>query len=131
MSHTALTVQDLHSYRRQLVALIKRVSDDVKKLEIEGTQPSELAAIGVDAVPQQAERGAREAEEEVARAVLLSEDHILAEANAALARLDARTFGLCERCGRTISKARLEAIPYARCCITCAATPSASGEKRE
>jgi RNA polymerase-binding transcription factor DksA len=109
--------------------LAKRVSGDVKELEIEGTQPSEMAAVGVDAVPQQAERGAREAEEAVARTILLSEDQILAEARAALDRLDARTFGACERCGHAISQARLNAIPYARFCISCAATQSDGGAR--
>ena len=44
----------------------------------------------------------------------------LAEVDAALARLDAGTYGLCERCGRPVDEARLEARPEARHCIDCA-----------
>jgi DnaK suppressor protein len=35
----------------------------------------------------------------------------------ALTRLDAGTFGICERCGKPIEKARLKALPYASLCI--------------
>ena len=38
----------------------------------------------------------------------------------ALTKLEAGTFGTCERCGEPISPARLEAMPAARYCINCA-----------
>lgn len=44
----------------------------------------------------------------------------LAEIDAALARVDAGTYGTCERCGDPIVPARLEARPVARLCIGCA-----------
>ena len=37
----------------------------------------------------------------------------------ALQRLDAGTYGYCERCGSEISAARLEAMPHAPLCVTC------------
>ena len=40
----------------------------------------------------------------------------------ALAKLDAGTYGQCEQCGGEIGAARLEAMPAARLCITCAST---------
>ncbi|HWI44036.1 MAG TPA: TraR/DksA C4-type zinc finger protein [Nocardioides sp.] len=44
----------------------------------------------------------------------------LAEVDAALERLDAGTYGVCERCGEAIAEGRLEARPTARLCIRCA-----------
>ena len=44
----------------------------------------------------------------------------LEEVDAALARLDAGTYGVCERCGEPIGEGRLEARPVARLCIRCA-----------
>jgi DnaK suppressor protein len=44
----------------------------------------------------------------------------LAEIDAALTRLSAGTYGVCERCGGPIAPERLEARPVARTCITCA-----------
>lgn len=43
----------------------------------------------------------------------------LVQVDAALARLDDRTFGTCIRCGRDIAPARLEALPWAAHCIEC------------
>ena len=43
----------------------------------------------------------------------------LVEVDDALARLDAGTYGTCERCGAEIAAARLEARPTARTCVTC------------
>ena len=43
--------------------------------------------------------------------------HLLNEIEAALARIDDGTYGLCTRCGRPIDPERLEAVPYATLCI--------------
>jgi DnaK suppressor protein len=37
----------------------------------------------------------------------------------ALAKMDAGTYGVCERCGNGISPERLEALPWAVLCIDC------------
>ncbi|MGI8810020.1 MAG: TraR/DksA family transcriptional regulator [Acidimicrobiales bacterium] len=37
----------------------------------------------------------------------------------ALAKMDAGTYGVCERCGHPIPKARLKALPYAALCVAC------------
>lgn len=46
-------------------------------------------------------------------------EHVLAEIEAALERIDAGTFGRCRRCGEAIDEARLEALPWATKCIGC------------
>jgi DnaK suppressor protein len=43
----------------------------------------------------------------------------LSEVEAALDRVRAGTYGVCERCGGTIPAARLEARPVARACVRC------------
>jgi DnaK suppressor protein len=41
------------------------------------------------------------------------------EIDAALAKIEVGTYGTCESCGNPVPKARLEAIPHARLCVTC------------
>jgi DnaK suppressor protein len=53
-------------------------------------------------------------------ALVLQVQHHLAEVEAAVQRLEAGGYGVCERCGQPIASARLEARPVARTCITCA-----------
>ena len=48
-----------------------------------------------------------------------SERDILIEIDDALQRLDDGKYGVCEQCGETIPKARLQAIAWARYCIDC------------
>jgi DnaK suppressor protein len=45
----------------------------------------------------------------------------IAEIDAALARLDAGVYGICEECGAAIGEERLEARPFATRCIACQA----------
>jgi RNA polymerase-binding transcription factor DksA len=44
----------------------------------------------------------------------------ISEVDDALRRVDAATYGSCERCGRPIAPERLAARPIARCCVACA-----------
>jgi len=44
---------------------------------------------------------------------------MLAAIDAALARVEANTYGRCETCGDEISAERLEAYPWASLCIEC------------
>ena len=120
MSKTALTAHDQQTYRQRLLGLTERVSGDVAQLEDEALRPTGSDGTAADAPTCQPTPASTEGDEEVARTVLLSEEQILAEAQAALTRLDEGTFGRCERCGRAITKSRLNALPYARQCIRCA-----------
>ena len=43
----------------------------------------------------------------------------LRDVGRAIAKMDAGTYGTCERCGSAISADRLEAIPWAILCIDC------------
>lgn len=43
----------------------------------------------------------------------------LEDVRAALRKIEQKTYGLCERCGKEINPERLEAIPAARLCISC------------
>lgn len=53
--------------------------------------------------------------------VIEAERGMLDEIQAAIHRIDAGTFGVCENCAELIGYERLEAIPYASRCIKCAA----------
>ncbi len=44
-------------------------------------------------------------------------DHLIAEVEAALGRIEDGTYGTCVACGKPIDAERLEAVPYATLCI--------------
>ena len=43
----------------------------------------------------------------------------VAEIDAALERVEAGSYGMCEACGKPIPKARLEVVPEATLCVSC------------
>jgi DnaK suppressor protein len=47
---------------------------------------------------------------------------MLRDVVSALTKIDDGSFGNCERCGEAIAEKRLEALPFARYCITCQRT---------
>jgi DnaK suppressor protein len=67
-----------------------------------------------------ADSGQVAAEQGENRALVGQLEETLAEVERALAKLDEGSYGTCESCGKTISEARLEAMPATRYCIDCA-----------
>jgi RNA polymerase-binding transcription factor DksA len=96
--------------RAQLAAERERVNGQLAELGVERDSFDEGFA---DSGQVTAERGEVEALVGTLRDTLTDID-------AALAKFDAGSYGICESCGGQISEARLEAMPAARLCITCA-----------
>jgi RNA polymerase-binding protein DksA len=46
-------------------------------------------------------------------------EHVLADIDAALGRIEGGTYGTCTSCGKEIPEERLEARPWATLCIDC------------
>ena len=55
---------------------------------------------------------------------------MLDDVGRALAKLADGSYGTCDLCGRAIPRERLEAIPWAVLCITCAGARGARGARR-
>jgi DnaK suppressor protein len=49
------------------------------------------------------------------------EERTLEQVEAALARLEDGTYGICSDCGKSINPERMEALPHATLCIECQA----------
>ncbi|MHB8464643.1 MAG: TraR/DksA family transcriptional regulator [Acidimicrobiales bacterium] len=60
------------------------------------------------------------AERGEAEALLTSLKETLDSVEHALEKVDGGSYGVCESCGEPITPARLEAMPAARLCISCA-----------
>jgi len=122
MSKKPLTLQEIREYRLQLQSLLDPLKEKVSELEAEALRPvASSLARHPDQIPaHDADPETRVAEDQVALAILGSEEHMLAEVKEALARLEAGTFGNCTQCGHAITRARLDVVPYARHCIRCA-----------
>lgn len=81
-------------------------------------QLAELGDLSYD--PNFADSSQVTAERGEAEALAGSLNEALLEVEAAIARLADGSYGLCQRCGEPIPPARLEAMPAAQLCISCA-----------
>ena len=103
----------LETYRQQLLALQQHIVQRVFGLE------ASMDAMDADRDIERTDRVQEEAAEVALTALDEQGRHEMEEIQAALARLDAGTYGLCDTCGETISAARLTAMPMARRCVAC------------
>ncbi len=110
----------LKSYRRRLLALTARLRSEVTARRGEAFGAAGAAGDVSELLADRGEWAGHSAEGEVAFSLLGSEEAIQAEVTAALARIAAGTFGRCQSCGKSIPRARLRAVPYARHCVACA-----------
>jgi DnaK suppressor protein len=103
----------LETYRQQLLALQQQLAQRVFDLE------ETMLAMDADRDIERTDRVQEEAAEVALTALDEQGRRELAAIQAALARMDAGTYGICDVCGETISAARLQAMPMARRCVVC------------
>ena len=63
-------------------------------------------------------------------AISLNEESLFEQVEAAIERLQAGTYGVCQQCGHKIGMERLQAVPYTALCIACALKEHAQIKKR-
>ena len=97
--------------RERLEAERARLLEEIAAVEIEPPEPMTYGS--------QAAAASQVFDQNRARALRERAERELAQVDAALARLDAGTYGLCRACGRTIDPARLEALPLALYDLEC------------
>jgi RNA polymerase-binding transcription factor DksA len=90
--------------------------DQLAQLDVQsGEARSEYAGRYLDPLDASADR----ARTEVSAVLAAAAQQALEDIEAALARMDAGTYGACERCDAAIPPERLEAVPQARLCMSC------------
>jgi DnaK suppressor protein len=100
------------TYRDQLSAERERVREQLRHLGHDGDRA------GFD--ENFADSGQVTAERGEVEALVASLLEALGDVDHALGKFDGGGYGLCESCGKAIPEARLEAMPTARTCISCA-----------
>jgi len=109
---------DLEHFRQRLVEERKRVADAIENIHAEN--PGSIADETEELTFQDNHLGdvaTATFDREMASTLEDNSTHVLAEIDAALARIENGTFGTCERCGNPIGAERLEALPWATLCI--------------
>jgi RNA polymerase-binding transcription factor DksA len=119
---TMLTPAEIETFRQQLMSQSRRHNASASELLDEAAHGlGGESGGGLSNAPLHlADLGNAQQEEEMDLALMENEELLLQECDAALARIEAGTFGRCEGCRRPIAKGRLQACPYVRYCVDCA-----------
>jgi RNA polymerase-binding transcription factor DksA len=118
-----MTSTALQRYQARLRQLAQRVQATAAEAEAQARRPTGGEAAGdLSNTPiHLADIGSEVYAQELEATLLENEQYLQREILDALHRIEQGTFGRCENCGQGISAERLEALPYARYCVRCAA----------
>jgi DnaK suppressor protein len=104
---------DLDAIRADLEQIVREADATLAVMELE----AEEAEDSFDQEVNEEDLAATQAEAEQEEALIEAAQHRKSEAEAALARLEGGTYGICIDCGEKIAEARLEFRPEASRCL--------------
>ena len=112
---------ELKKYKKLLEEKKKAMIDEMKE-----TMKSHISTTIKDSTGDlssysyhMADQGTDAMERELAFMFASKSGRLVYHIDEALRRIEEGTYGLCERCNKPISVARLQAVPHARMCIEC------------
>jgi RNA polymerase-binding protein DksA len=114
----ALTAGEVEDLRESLLKEQQELRSQLAELESSTFADSQSEITGETAFDEEyADAGTATFERERDLSLENNVRDLLEKIEKALSRMDEGTFGLCERCGKPIEKARIKALPYANLCI--------------
>jgi RNA polymerase-binding transcription factor DksA len=116
-----LKAAELAQYKKTLLELRQKLVENVNFMEDEALGKSGQDASGdLSNVPiHMADVGTDNYDRDLTIGLIQNGEEELRAIDEALERVGNKTFGLCEECGKKVSKVRLTALPYLKNCIEC------------
>jgi RNA polymerase-binding protein DksA len=112
-NEAGLGIRDLEHFRDLLLAKRRELVGDMSQMEREALRSS--GGTNLSTLPiHMADMGTDNYEQEFTLGLVEKDRNLLREINAALAKIQNGTYGICEGTSKPISKPRLEAQPWAR-----------------
>ncbi len=111
----AATDRENRQVRDLLIAKLSQLSAEESSLAVSAPEPGTQVQYGKRAGDHVAEAADRMARSRTAGEL----ERLVEEVRAALLKLDAGSYGLCDGCHGPIPQARLEVLPWATRCVDC------------
>jgi DnaK suppressor protein len=103
----------LAQFRKRLVEKHRQVAEEVDRVALYGKDQED------DSIKDLGDQANTAYTREFFFELGNGDRRLLRDVVSALEKIDAGSFGNCERCGEAIGDKRLEALPFARHCIDC------------
>lgn len=110
-----LAAADIERFRQMLLRKRQEIAGNVSEIEGEALDASDGDISNMPT--HMADAGTDSYEQEFALGLMDSERRLLREIDDALEHFEQKTYGTCKATGAPISKARLEAKPWAKYCV--------------
>ena len=118
MANGKLTPSEIADLKARLLKERDELDEQLTTIEDTSfaTTQSDLSGdVGLD--DEAADAGTATFEREKDLSIEQNVRDLLQKIDRALSRIDAGTYGICERCGKPIEKARVKALPYVCLCL--------------
>jgi DnaK suppressor protein len=118
MATAKLTAKEVADLRARLLAERDELTEQLTTIEDEtfaSTQSDMSGDVGLD--DESADAGTATFEREKDLSIENNVRDLLQKIDRAMKRMDEGTYGICDRCGKPIEKARIKALPYVDLCI--------------
>lgn len=116
-----LKAAELKAYKKKLLEIRLGLTDEISRITNDNLNKStrdssgDLSGYSLHMADQASDNFDREFSLDLAQ----NEQNILYRIDAALKRIEDKTYGDCTSCNKVITKQRLKAVPYAELCIGC------------
>lgn len=115
-----MEAKKLEYFKELLLVKKKELEDELGKLEEKFKVSQQDSSSDLSSHPTHMADISGDAEDREYRSCLItSMVEELAQVNRAIEKIYSDSYGVCEKCGSSISLKRLDAIPYAELCIKC------------
>lgn len=118
MAQAKLTKKEVDDLRERLLEERGELQEQLTTIEdstFSATQSDLSGDVGLD--DESADAGTATFEREKDLSIEQNVRDLLQKIDRALGRIEAGTYGVCDRCGKPIEKARVKALPYVDLCI--------------
>jgi RNA polymerase-binding transcription factor len=102
---------DLQAHRKDVEKQLAEISENT----FASDQTDMTGEMGFD--EEYADAGSATYEREKDLSLVINLRDLLEKIEKAVTKIDEGTYGVCDRCGKPIEKARLKALPYANLCL--------------
>ena len=112
------TQKELADLKARLIQERAELEAQLKELEESSFSDNQSESSGdMTGDEEYADAGSATFERELDLSLVNNVIDLVERIDKALAKIDEGTYGLCDRCGRPIEKARIRALPYANLCL--------------
>ncbi len=108
-----MNVQDLEQYKQNLLLQRQQLVGQVNENQ------RQTFEFGIEEMQDPVDVAVIDREQTIMLSITESERDLLEQIDEALQRIELQNYGTCQNCGQLIAEARLNAVPYARYCMTC------------